>query len=249
MTYNFTVSPDFGPEHLAGWYVFNTWLQRMLGEAVHLEIYPDFNSQREAITADRVDLIYANPYDASMLVREKGFVPLVRPKGKSDEAIVAVAASRDDLNTVEDLKPGVIVATTDDPDVHMMGMIMLEPASLNKDNIRLQICDTYVLVAKQLIKGQSDAGIFFAEAFNDLSSMVRNQLKVLVSSDIQVVHHSLMMGPALLAHRERLCDALLTMTADEKSRGVLTALGFEQWELVDQEAMEFMIDLMDTLLV
>lgn len=248
MTYNFTVSPDFGPEHLAGWYVFNTWLQRILGEAVHLEIYPDFNSQRKAITADKVDLIYANPYDASILVREKGFVPLARPRGKSDEAVIAVAASRD-INAVEDLGAGITVATTDDPDVHMMGMIMLEPASLNRDNIQIQICGTYVLVAKQLIKGESDAGIFLAEAFTDLSSMVRNQLKVLVRSDIQVVHHALMMGPALLSHRERLSDALLTMTADAKARGVLAALGFEQWELVDQEAMEFMIDLMDTLLV
>lgn len=248
MTYNFTVSPDFGPEHLAGWYVFNTWLQRILGESIHLEIYSDFDSQRDAIGADKVDLIYANPYDASMLVREKGFVPLARPKGKSDEAIIAVAANRD-VAAIEDLKPGITVATTHDPDVHVMGMIMLEPANLNKDNIRLQICDTYVLVAKQLIKGESDAGIFFAEAFSDLSSMVRSQLKILVSSDIQVVHHSLMMGPALLSHQERLREALLDMPSDEKPRGVLTALGFQEWELVDQEAMEFMIDLMDTLLV
>jgi phosphonate transport system substrate-binding protein len=248
MAYNFTVSPDFGPEHLAGWYVFNTWMQRVLGEAVHLEIYSNFNSQREAIKAGKVDLIYANPYDASMLVREKGFVPLVKPKGKSDEAVIAVAATRE-FTAIEELKPGITVATTDDPDVHMMGMIMLEPANLNASNINLQICNTYILVAKQLIKGVCDAGIFFAEAFHDLSSVVKNQLRILVSSEIQVVHHSLMLGPALAASRERLSDALLNMTADEKSRGVLAALGFEQWEPVDQEAMEFMIDLMDTLLV
>jgi phosphonate transport system substrate-binding protein len=248
MTYNFTVSPDFGPEHLAGWYVFNTWLQRTLGIAVHLEIYPSFNSQREAIKADKVDLIYANPYDASMLVREKGFVPLVKPKGKSDEAIIAVAESRE-MMAVEDLKPGITVATTEDPDVHMMGMIMLEPAGLNIGNIKLQKCDSYVLVAKQLLKGVCDAGIFLAEAFHDLSSVVRNQLRVLVRSEIQVVHHSLMLGPALAPYRDRLHDALLTMPADEKGRGALNTLGFERWEPVDQEAMEFMIDLMDTLLV
>jgi phosphonate transport system substrate-binding protein len=57
MPYNFTVSPDFGPDHLAGWYVFNTWVQRILGEAVHLEIYRDFASQRRAIDAGDVDLI------------------------------------------------------------------------------------------------------------------------------------------------------------------------------------------------
>lgn len=248
MTYNFTISPDFGPEHLAGWYVFNTWLQRSLEVAIHLEIYPSFNSQRQAIQADKVDLIYANPYDASMLVREKGFTPLVKPIGKSDEAIIAVSAGRETM-AVEDLRPNISVATTDDPDVHMMGMIMLEPANLSANNINLQICDSYVLVAKQLLKGASDAGIFLAEAFYDLSSGVRSQLRILVKSEIQVVHHSLMLGPAMAPHRDHLHAALLSMAEDAKGRGVLATLGFERWEDVDQEEMEFMIDLMDTLLV
>lgn len=249
MTYLFTVSPDFGPEHLAGWYVFNTWMQRALGEAIHLEIYPDFDSQRAAIKAGQVDLIYANPYDASILVRDRGFTPLARPKGKSDEAVIAASAGRDDIRVVEDLPPGSAIATTADPDVHTMGMIMLEPANLNAGNIRLKICDSYILVAKQVIKGDCEAGIFFAEAFHDLSSMVRGQLRVLVSSEIQVVHHTLMLGPKLAGHRERLHQALLAMADDDKGRGVLASLGFSQWEPVDQEAMEFMIDLMDTLLV
>lgn len=249
MTPIFTVSPDFGPEHLAGWYVFNTWMQRVLGEAIHLEIYPDFKSQRAAIEADQIDLIYANPYDASMLVRDKGFVPLVKPLGKTDEAVIATSAQRDDIAAIEDLSPGGMIATTADPDVHMMGMIMLEPANLHAGNIQLKICDSYILVAKQVIKGESEAGIFFAQAFDELSSMVRSQLRVLVRSEIQVVHHSLMLGPRLAAHRDRLYQVLVDMTNDEKGRGVLKTLGFAQWEPVDQEAMEFMIDLVDTLLV
>ncbi len=248
MTYNFTVSPDFGPEHLAGWYVFNTWMQRVLETGMHLEIYSDFNSQRRAIDTGKVDLIYANPYDASMLIREKGFVPLARPKGKSDEAVIATSAGNG-VEAIEDLEPGISVATTDDPDVHMMGMIMLEPADLNAYNIRLVTCDNYILVAKKLMNGECQAGIFLAEAIHDLSSMVRSRLNVLVSSEIQVVHHSLMLGPRLVDHRDRLSEALLGMSYDEKGRGVLKALGFTEWEPVDQEAMEFMIDLMDTLMV
>jgi phosphonate transport system substrate-binding protein len=248
LTFNFTVSPDFGPEHLAGWFVFNTWLQRALGEAVHLEIYRDFAGQRQAIEADRVDLIYANPYDASMLVRDKGFTPLVKAKSKADEAVIAVNASGT-LMTIEDIPPGAAIATTADPDVHMMGMIMLEPAELNAANIRLEICDSYVLVTKRLVRGECDAGIFLAEAFDDLSSMVRKQLRVLVRSEIQVVHHALMLGPRLAQYREKLLTALLAMAADEKGQGVLRTLGIGAWEAVDQEEMEFMIDLIDTLMV
>ena len=37
------------------------------------------------------------------------------------------------------------------------------------------------------------------------------------------------------------------MNADEKGQGVLNSLGFNAWQKVDDDEMEFMIDLMDTL--
>lgn len=248
MSYLFTVSPDFTPEHLSGWYIFNTWLQKQTGEAIHLEMYNDFNAQREAIASDKVDLIYANPYDAAVLVREKGFQPLVKPEGVSDEAIIAVRADSD-LQNITDLKPGVKVAFTDDPDVHMMGMIMLEPADLDKNNITLKIYDTYVLIAKHVMRGECDAGIFLAEAYDDLSNMVKKQLRILVRSQISVIHHSLMIGPRLKDKRQEFQQYLLGMKNDEKGPGVLESLGFRGWDVVDDEEMEFMIDLMDTLLM
>lgn len=246
MPYQFTVSPDFTPEHLSGWYIFNTWLQKQTDVAIHLEMYSDFQSHRKAITNDNVDLIYANPFDAAMLVREKGFKPLVKSSGCSDEAIIAVNAD----NSVEDiahLEAGIKLAVTDDPDVGMMGMIMLEPADLDASNIDVIPCDTYVLVAKQILKNASDAGIFLADSYDELSSIIKNQLRVLVRSQISVIHHSLMLGPNLLKQREQIHESLISMGNDEKGRGVLTSLGFAQWDTVDDEEMEFMIDLMDTL--
>ncbi len=193
MSFMFTVSPDFTPDHLSGWYIFNTWLQRQTELGIHLEMYDDFHTQRKAIQHDKIDLIYANPFDAAMLVREKGFQPLVKAAGESDEAIIAVVAE----NPVEDvahLQEGIKVAFTEDPDVQMMGMIMLEPGDLDASNITAVLSDTYVLVAKHLLKGEADVGIFLAEAFDDLSNMIKNQLRILVRSQISVIHHSLMMG-------------------------------------------------------
>ena len=93
MKLTLTVSPDFSPEKLAGWHIFNTWLQRKLDVDCHLEMFGSFAEQRAAIAADKIDLIYANPYDAAMLVREKGFVAVSHPMGLPDEAVVAVAAN------------------------------------------------------------------------------------------------------------------------------------------------------------
>jgi phosphonate transport system substrate-binding protein len=248
MPFLFTVSPDFTPDRLSGWYIFNTWLQKQTGVPIHLEMYNDFNAQREAIRQDKVNLIYANPYDAAMLVREKGFLPLAKPVGESDEAIIAVAAGNP-VSDVAELMPGVKVAFTDDPDVKMMGMIMLEPGDLEASNVQSLPFGTYVQVAKHLLRGEADVGIFLAEAYDGLSEMIKKQLKILVRSQISVIHHALMIGPGLLDKREQFQHCLLEMTRDEKARSVLESLGFEAWEKVDDEEMEFMIDLMDTLTI
>lgn len=246
MSFIFTVSPDFTPDHLSGWYIFNTWLQHQSNAAIHLEMYNDFQAQRDAVAADQIDLIYANPFDAAMLVREKGFLPLVRAEGESDEAIIAVNAGSS-VNDVAELEPGTRVAFTDDPDVKLMGMIMLEPGDLDASNIVPVPSDTYVLVAKHLLKGEADVGIFLAEAFDDLSSMIKKQLKILVRSQISVIHHSLMIGPKLQDRRAEIQQILVNMHDDEKGKGVLTSLGFSGWQKIEDEEMEFMIDLMDTL--
>ena len=246
MSYQFTVSPDFTPDHLSGWYIFNTWLQKQTDLAIHLEMFNDFHSQRAAIQADTVDLIYANPFDAAMLVREKAFLPLVKAEGAADEALIVVSADSP-YTDVADLKPGARVAYTEDPDVRLMGMIMLEPGDLDSTNIVPVTADNYVLVAKHLLKNQADVGIFLAEAYDDLSNMIKSQLKVLVRSQISVIHHALMIGPKLQDKREVIQQLLVDMSNDEKGSGVLKSLGFSHWQKVDDEEMEFMIDLMDTL--
>ncbi|HQY08786.1 MAG: phosphate/phosphite/phosphonate ABC transporter substrate-binding protein [Burkholderiales bacterium] len=248
MTLQLTVSPDFSPDHIAGWYVFNTWLQRKLGVRIHLELYDDFDSQRQAIAANKVDLIYANPYDAAMLVREKGFVAIAAPASKPDEAVIAVPADSA-VQKVEDFRPGVRVAMTRDPDVNLIGMIMLEPADLKRDSVQASQVNSYVLVAKHLLLGKADAGFFLKEAFDDLSGPIRKQLRPLVTSQISVVRHVLLAGPGCSELHTPLTELLLGMQDNAADGGrVLSALGLQAWERQDQEDTEFMIDLMDTLM-
>ena len=246
MTYNFTVNPDFNPSHLSGWFIFNTWLQKTLDESIHLELYNDSETLQRAITDNCVDLIYANPFNAAMLVREKGFQAVVAPSQKPDEAVIAVPADSP-IGQVEDLKPGTRIATIADPDVHLMSMIMLEPADLNVENTQINHRDSYVLVAKDLIQGNADIGFFLEEAYQDLSGVIRKQLRILASSQIRTIHHVLLVGPRLVHRRNDMQQALLSMSNDSKGKGVLTSLALPNWEAVEQEEMEFMIDLMDTL--
>jgi phosphonate transport system substrate-binding protein len=246
MTYQITVSPDFSPDHIFGWYHFNTWLQQNLDTRIHLELYSDFESQREAILNDQIDLIYANPYDASMLVREKGFIAIARPRGISDEVVLTVNAESA-FEEVEDLEQGLRLISTEDPDINMIGYILIEPANLTVDNTTMQQVDTYPIVARKLLRGDADAGFFLRDAFNDLTRLTRNNLRVLVESDISVIHHSLLVGPKLKQQSLDIQQMLLSMFDNKKGRDVLTSLGFAAWEAVDEEDTEFMIDIMDSL--
>lgn len=248
MAYNLTVSPDFAPDHISGWYFFNTWLQRQLDVGVHLELYDCFDKQREDIRADKVDMIYANPYDASMLVRELGFKAIARPKSRPDETVIAVHVDSP-INSVEELQAGITVATTDDPDVHTMGMIMLEPADLDKSNLVTKEVDSYIVVAKNLLNGGADVGFFLKDGFDELSDLIKKQMKVLVSSQISVVHHALLVGPRMQEFIPKLEECLFSMHENEKGLGVLKSMDFDQWEPMTDEETEFMIDLIDTLVL
>lgn len=246
MRYVMSVSPDFTPDHIAGWYIFNTWLQRQLGEQIHLELYADFASQRKAILAGEIDLIYANPFDAAMLVREQDFLAIAAPVMKPDEAVIAVLADSP-VHKVEDLAAGLRIASTDDPDVNLISMIMLEPADLSANNVHIQTVGAYVLVAKQVLQGKADVGFFLKEAFEGLSSIIQSQLRVLISSEIHVIHHVLLAGPRLQQRQADLKELLPGMTQDPRGQGVLDSLGLKGWTAQEQEETEFMIDLMDTL--
>jgi phosphonate transport system substrate-binding protein len=246
MTLFFTVSPDFNAKYLPGWFVVNTWLQRQLDEGIHLETFDDFDSLHAALRSDSIDLIYANPFDAARLVRDHGFLAVARPHQRPDEAVVAVRADSA-VRSVDDLLPGTRIATTDNPDVHMMCMIMIEPADLDAGNVFQQQRPSYVLVAKSLLSGEADVGFFLAETFDELSATVRNDLRVLVRSQIQVVSHVLLVHPRIANRIGPLRECLLSMAGDARGRAALEDVGIRSWEAVDQEDVEFMIDLMTAL--
>jgi phosphonate transport system substrate-binding protein len=243
MALTFTVSPDFNAKYLPGWYVVNTWLQRHTGQSIHLEAFDDFDALHRAMHDDRIDLVYANSFDAARLVRDHGFIAIARPHGRPDEAVVA-AAMRTTIAGVDDLRPGTRVATTDNPDVHMMGMIMLEPADLDAGNVVVQVRPSFVLVAKSLLNGEADVGFFLAETFDELSDTVRNLLRVLVRSEIQVISHLFLAHPRAAESVEAVKRSLLLMDADERGRVALADVGIDKWEPVEHEEVEFMIDLM-----
>ncbi len=246
MSFQFTVSPDFPPTRLPSWYLFNTWLQKSTGLPIHLEMFTDFESQREAIANDKIDLIYANPYDAAMLVREKGFTPLVRPKDSMDEAVI-LAPADSPYGEVEDLKSGIRVAVTNDPAVNLLGMMMLEPAELHSGNIEIIKVDSYQAAIRKVLQGEAEIAFLLKNSMIRLSKLVQNQLKIIVESQIGDLYHTFLASTTLGEHADTIKKALLDMHNSPKGREVLEGLEIPAWEEITPEETDFMINLIEAL--
>ncbi len=239
-------SADVTPKEYSNWYLFNTWLQRQLDSRVHLDIPISVDDLHRRVDADDVDIIYANPYDASMLIREKGFVPLVRPENKNDEMVIVASAN----NPIEDftcLQPGCKIALTDDRDVKMIGMILIEPADLNSDNVEFMVVENGVVVAKKVMNGDADIGFILTKSYDTFSHLITDSLRVLIRSHIGVINHTLMVKPKMLEEIPNLAEILLNMHKDPAGKEILNSFNVEHWLSVEKEEAEFMIDIMDTL--
>ncbi len=246
MPYTMTISPDFKPDLISGWYIFNTWLQKAIGVNIHLELVNNFSELGKLIDSDKVDLIYANPFDMSKLIREKSFLPVTKPVGKVDESVIIIK-SDSDIESVESLKSGVKVSITDAPDVNMVGAIMLESADIYANHFEKINCSNNITIAKNVINGESEIGFMLADSYDELSSLVKKQLKLLIRSKIDLLHHTFLISPRLSEMFKSIQTALVALDGDDKGNKLLNSLELEKWLAMETEEAEFMIDLIDTL--
>ncbi len=246
MPYTMTISPDFKPDLISGWYIFNTWLQKQIDEQIHIDMVSDFKELSNAIDKGTIDLIYANPCDIAKLVREKSFIPIAKPVGTHDEAVIIIKEDST-IADVESLPANVKIAMTDVPDVNTIGLIMLEPADITAADIKTITCSNYITVAKEVIRGEADIGFLLADAFDEFSSLVKKQVKPLITSKIHVLHHALLAAPDFADKQKKLQDALVSMQGDATGADILKNLEIQSWESMDNDEAEFLIDLIDTL--
>ncbi|MDO4704700.1 phosphate/phosphite/phosphonate ABC transporter substrate-binding protein [Allofranklinella schreckenbergeri] len=248
MTLNLLIAPDFSPERFAGWHMLNTLLQKKSGLHLHLLTPASAAEQADLIAKGDVDMVYANPFDAASMVRDSGYQAVARPVGKSDEMVIATGADSA-LNVVEDLKPGCKIALTDNKDVKLIGLRLLEPADLTEADVQWQLVENYQAAARLAIKGEVDASFFLAEAYHSLSRLTKTQLKPLIESKLTDIVHVFLMSAKAIEHEKLIQDALTGLTGTPDGQPVLDELGISGgFESMTAEDAEFMIDLMETLL-
>lgn len=245
---NFLIAPDFPPSNYAGWHMLNTLVQRRSGLRLRLLMPGDLKEQRHMLETENIDIVYANPFDATQLVRENGYIALAKPKLNADEVVIA-ARQDASWSVIEDLKTDCRIAVTPNGDIKLLGLRLLEPADLTEDNVKWVSVESYQGVARLLIKGEVDVGLFLASAFHSLSKLSKSQLKILVESNLHDISHVFLVNPIYAQELTQLQNVLLDVGQQPGDHEILEALGLPNGFVhMGQEDAEFMIDLMETLI-
>jgi len=248
MKLNFLIAPDFAPEHFGGWHLLNTTLQRRTGLHLHLITPADSLEQATVIESGQADIVYANPFDATDLIRKLGYQPFARPAGRFDEMVIATSA-KSEVVVLEDMRPGCKIAVTDNRDVKLIGLRLLEPADLDETLVEWVHVDSYQAAARKLIQGEVQASFFLSDAYASLSRLTKGQLRVLVESAIHDISHVLLVRPDADLDLSIVSKAFLDIGGHPGDMELLASLGMVKgFEPMTQDQAEFMIDLMDTLL-
>ncbi len=246
MKYTLSICPTTPAAAMSGWYILNTFLQKKLGIAMHIEIYNDFDSQRQAFENGEIDFIYANPYDATLLVRNLGFSALNKPNDSSNEVVI-LCRQDSQIQSFTELKSGLKIATTNDPAINLVAMILLESVDIDSSNSTQQEFSSFIIAAKQVLKGEADVAFLPKSIYDNLSAIIKDQLRSLITSEISVIHHIFAASEKSQSIHQEIQKAICELAEIPVGQDILTTIGISSFSSMDQEEAEFMIDLMDTL--
>lgn len=246
---NFMVSPDYLPQHFGAWYLLNSYLQQQTGQNIRLHMPGNTAEMHSLFAAGRVHLAYVNPFEAARLIRQEGYLPLLKPKDKYDEMVVVCHDSKPYIN-LEDVPSGCRIAFADNEEVHLIGMRLLEGFGLYEHNTQSLPQSSQAEVLSELFHDRADVGFLLVDMFNSLSEWGEAHFRPLIRSRIRDIFHLLLLHPDAEAQCRSIGGAFLDMNEKRNRSGqlVLQELGLpDGFVAVEREEVEFMMDLMETL--
>ncbi|MBD3613646.1 PhnD/SsuA/transferrin family substrate-binding protein [Kingella kingae] len=243
---HFLIAPDFAPESFAGWHLLNTLLQKITDNPIRLITPTGHREQMDILRNQKVTLVYANPFDAAQLVREQGYLPLVKPRAYSDEMLITSYADSPYQHS-DELKAGCKILVTENQDLRLLGLRLLESANLTEQDIEWIEVDTFQEAARLLINQEADAAFFLVSTYLHFMPNTRQQMKTLMQSRIGDLCHVILLHPDDTELHDFFRDTFIQIGNTDDGEKVLQDLDMRGFDAVSQEDMEFMIDLMETL--
>jgi len=223
-------------QQLTGWFVFNTFLQRHLEKAIHIDVkQPGQTSQ-----LNQNALVFAKPFDACVLISEHQFIPVARPANDSDE--VSIIVRQADAEKALGKFAGAKVVTAVETDfMYLLGRFLCDEYELDSSQLQYAFTGNEIKALQTLLRGQADMLFMPKKNYHQLSRLSREGTYVLAESETAMSYHMLLVSPRHAALKHALTDTLYSMHKDEKGSQVLTDLGISSWCEPEQDEIAMLL--------
>lgn len=214
-------------QQMNGWYFFNTYLQRHLGREVHLELIHGAMGERRC-HIEEMDIVYTKPFEATRLILQHQFIPLLRPLDQVDEVTLLVRAD-DPRQSLAEFQGGKIVTAAQDNFVYLLGRFLLEEDESALAEMDYLFAGHDIKALQMLLKGAADILFVLTDTYQGLSGLTRKSLRQIDQSDTAFAFHLFCVAPQQAELGEALSNVLLAMGSDSQGRQILADLGLPGW--------------------
>lgn len=243
---NFSIAPDISPQRIPGWFLFASSLQKILDISIRTIDFQSYEDQNKAFLNNTIDITYANPSDTGALVRNNNFIPIACPINDVTE-ITVITKIGSAYNKMTTIPKHPKIAVTENNDLRMLGLILLEPAGIQKQDVIFLTAPNHILAIKKLLKGEVELAFIPSATYRGLSPAIAKDLCALVattSSDMESVSHCFLVSPRLINKIAALKTHFLQMNTTPAGQMMLEDIGIQAWKTLDDEnEINYMIDL------
>ncbi len=217
---NFVATLQSG-QQLTGWYLLNTYLQRKLNKAIH------FEQSANAPDGNMTDLLFAKPFEACEMIKNHGFIPILKPISEADEVVILTRV--DDKRSLQDLEGLTVSVASEGSFVYLLGRFLCDENGVNSSKFIFDIAGNEIKALQSLIRGKCDLTFMLKKTFMGLSSFSRSNVQKLDESETDFASHLFCVSPQLQDNTDELVKVLTTMADDSQGQQILTDIQIEGW--------------------
>lgn len=209
-------------QQLTGWYLLNTYLQRRLTRAIH------FDQSVDTPDPSTTDLLFAKPFEACLMIKQHGFIPVMRPIAEVDEVVILTRA--DDERSLNDYENTTVGTATEGSFVYLLGRFLCDESGLDSSKFTFDFSGNEIKALQSLIRKKCDLLFMLKKTYEGLSSFSRSNVRKLDESVTDFACHLFCVAPHLKAESQALVDVLMAMENDEQGKEILKDIQIQGWQ-------------------
>jgi anti-anti-sigma factor len=223
---NFVASLQTG-QQLTGWYLLNTYLQRRMQRAIH------FEQSQDVANGAATDILFAKPFEACSMIKQRGFVPLMRPVAEADEVVILTRAD-DERTSLSQFEGVGVVTATECSFVYLLGRFLCDESGVDSSKFEFTFSGNEIKSLQILLKKKVDLLFMLKKTYEGLASFSRNSVRKLDESSTDFAFHLFSIAPQLEAEGKMLTQILQEMETDETGKEILKDIEFQGWCPVEE---------------